>query len=152
MDTGGNLTDRIGWGQLSQAKWQALEAFLIDSIVKHEIIQFSGLRKLNGLPRCVVPLQSEQAVHQINIGGDIVRSEVETLPISSKSILMLALKQVSVAQMKMCPVIARIGLDFLLIRLRCFLQFSGHVAIVVSGDNQFLPLAGMVSQFECLGE
>src|ERR1019366_4811494 len=39
----------------------------------------------------------------------------------------------------------------LLICLGCFIQLSGYGVIVVGGDLQFFPFAGMFPQLECLG-
>ena len=49
-------------------------------------------------------------------------------------------------------VFPRVALNLLLIRLGRFIQFSGYIPIVVGGDRQLFPLAGMFPQLECLGE
>ena len=45
----------------------------------------------------------------------------------------------------------RVALNLLLIRLCRFIQFSGYILIVVGGDRQLFPLAGMFPQLKCLG-
>src|SRR6266436_5447386 len=47
--------------------------------------------------------------------------------------------------------ISRVARNLLLICLRCFFQFPGYTSIVVGGDRQLFPLAGMFAQLECLG-
>src|ERR1700691_2177829 len=42
--------------------------------------------------------------------------------------------------------------NFLLICLSRFIQFSGYIRIVIRSDRQLFPLAGMFPQLECLGE
>ena len=49
------------------------------------------------------------------------------------------------------PDVSRVALNLLLIRLGRFIQFSGYIRIVVGGDRQLFPFAGMFPQLECFG-
>jgi hypothetical protein len=44
-----------------------------------------------------------------------------------------------------------VALNLLLIRLGRFIQFPSYIRIVVGGDRQLFPFAGMFPQLECLG-
>jgi hypothetical protein len=82
----------------------------------------------------------------------MIRGEADALAVCVPRLFILPLRCVRIAQIKMCSVFSRVGLDFLLIGLCRFVQFPGYVRIVVSSDVQLFPFGGMLAQLKCLGE
>ena len=120
--------------------------------MEYDVIQFSRLRFVDDLPRFVEALQGDQTVAKVFVGGNTIRGEAEALAIRLRSPLILSLRSVHVAQIEMCSGFSRVALNLLLKRLGCFIQFSSDTRIVLGGDHQLLPFAGMFPQLECLGE
>ena len=119
----------------------------------YESSNFRRVRLLDDLPGFVEPLQGEQAVDEIAYGTRLsgARRRLSAIRFSRLFILVLV-RRTRCPDRDMPCNLAGSACDFLLISLRRFLQFPGYVLIVVGSDSQLLPLAGMLSQLECLGE
>ena len=74
------------------------------------------------------------------------------MPRDLRGFLVLPLFGVHDAQIAVRSGIPRVALNRFLIRLGRFIQFPGYIRVVVGGDRQLFPLAGMFPQLECLGE
>ena len=98
---------------------------------------------LDDLPYLLEALQGEQAVAEVLKWADIIRGEAQAFAMRLRGLLILPQRGVHVAQIGMCSGVSPVALDLLLIRLCRFLQFPGYILIVVSGDGQLFPLAGM---------
>ncbi len=123
----------------------------VESIVEYEIIQFSRLRLVNDLPRFVETLQGKGVVGEIGVQSCLIRCKAHGLPRDLRSFFILPLFAVHDAQIDIRSGCPRVALNLLLIRLGRFIQFPGYTRIVVGGDRQLFPLAGMFPQLERLG-
>src|SRR5438093_7809455 len=98
------------------------ESQTVNSVVKYKTVQLPRLRLLDDLARFVEALQGEQSVGKVNVGTDIITA---TLAQCRLGFFILPPQQVDGA-FATYFVFPWVALDRLLIRLRSFVQFSGH--------------------------
>ena len=99
-----------------------------------EILQLPRLlQRLSGF---VEPLQGKQAVGEINVWGATSRLKAKAFTTFLRRLLALSLLEVRIAQVEMCSVVLRIAGSPLLIGLCGFLQFPGHIVVIVSGNSR----------------
>ncbi len=118
----------------------------VESIAKQQTIQLSRLRLVDALPRFVEPLQGKGVIGESLVGIYVVRCKAHGLRRDLRSFFILPLCAVYDAQIDISWDIPRVALNRLLIRRCCFIQFSGYILVVVGGDSQLFPFAGMFPQ------
>src|ERR1700722_4307172 len=94
-------------------------------------------------------LQGKSIVGEVLVPDCMIRCKALALPHDFRGLLILPLCCVRQAQIVVRSVFPWVVLNPLQIYLRRFVQFSGHVLVVVGSDGQLLPLAGMFPQLKC---
>lgn len=88
--------------------------------MEREVVELSGLGLLNCLPGFIETLEGQLHVGEIYVWSKIVGGKVEAFAICLHSLFVLSLFGVHVAEIEVCPVVAGIAGNPLLIGVRGF--------------------------------
>src|ERR1700683_1516876 len=95
-------------------------------------------------------LQANGVIDETLVGTHSIRCKAQGLFHDLSGFLIATLFGEHHAQTNVRSKFPWVALNLLLKRLGRFIQFSGYILIVVGGDRQLFPLAGMFPQPECL--